>query len=468
MARGRRARLTQALKPRGGVARIPHGPAFALALLISAGLFAATAAPSPFLELQQREWGVLPAQVTAAVGLYAGSFLVGLLVLGALADSIGYRPVLAGALALQAATCVAFLVAPSIELVLVARAAQGLGMGAAVGAVGASIILFTPWRASTSLGTTLAVVSTQLGSAAGSFTAGWAIQSLIHPTPVVYGVYVALFVGCAVAVLFLPSDEPRAPVTWRTLTPRVAMLANALAAFWRAVPVIVAGWMISALYLGLVPIIVRELLGSVNPLIGGLTVAVYSTLSGMSGLAAQRTPALLAVRWASVALVAGAVLASVAAHVLSFPLFALATVLCSVGFGVSNTGAVRTIIPLVDAQHRAMVFSATYVVGYLAFGLPVIVAGLAASTIGVLGVAAACAAAAAALAAVGFVLALRSVREHPIEPETAADALGIAGLLPGNLAHECCDGTQEDRGRGEARGDGDDRRAHEDAEPGAR
>lgn len=442
----------------------PRGPALAFALVFSAGLFAATAAPSPFLELQQREWGVLPVQVTATVGLYAGSFLVGLLVLGTLADAIGYRPVLAAGLALQALTCAAFLLAPSIEVVLAARTAQGLGMGAAVGAVGASIILFTPLRASPSLGTTLAVVSTQLGSALGSFTAGWAIQALVHPAAVVYNVYIALFAGCAVAALCLPSDGPRAPVTFRIFRPRVAVPPEARTAFWRAAPVIVAGWMISALYLGLVPILVRDLLGAVNPLVGGLTIAAYSALSGIAGLAAQRAPALAAVRWASIALVAGAVLVSVASHELSFPLFALATALCAVGFGAANAGAIRTIIPLVDPDRRAGVFSATYIVGYLAFGVPVVVAGLAASTLGISGVAVAYAAVSAVFAGLGFALALLPPSNPSAEMDSTVDALGITGLLPSDLAHASGNGTQDDRGGREACPDRENRRADEDPE----
>jgi len=59
-------------------------------------------APSPLFVLYQREWGFADWMLTVAFAIYAITLLVTLLVAGSLSDHIGRRPVLIGALALEA------------------------------------------------------------------------------------------------------------------------------------------------------------------------------------------------------------------------------------------------------------------------------------------------------------------------------------------------------------------------------
>ena len=47
-----------------------------------------------------------------------------------------------------------------------------------------------------------------------------------------------------------------------------------------------------------------------------------------------------------------------------------------VGFGASFSGALRAITPLVEMHQRAGLFAAVYMVAYLSFGVPAIIAGL--------------------------------------------------------------------------------------------
>jgi len=391
---------------------MPLGPAFALCLTLSAAVFSASAAPSPFYELQERQWGVPAFFITLAVAVYAVAFLLALLTMGSLADHVGYRPVIAVSMAIQAASMLAFMVAPSIEWVIVARATQGFAMGASVGALGACVTLFTPGRATTT-GTTLAVVSPQLGSALGSLTAGWAIQYLSQPAVVVYGCYAALFGVGAVAVAFLPGNRPNRIWQWSLHVPSVAVPPSAHAAFWRTAPVIFAGWMLGGLYLGLVPILVRDLLGAVNPLAGGVTVAAFSAISGFAGLAARHLAPRVAVIAGPSAMTAGALTVGVATLTGSFPLFLLATLFGAIGYGVSSVGAIRTIMAFVDPVDRSSVFSSTYVIGYIAFGAPIALAGLLAGVVSLASVTVWYSLVAAALAVFGLVMVQRLGRAVP-------------------------------------------------------
>ena len=53
-----------------------------------------------------------------------------------------------------------------------------------------------------------------------------------------------------------------------------------------------------------------------------------------------------------------------------------------VGFGASFTASLRLVLPLAPAHQRAGVVASIYLVCYLAFGVPVVVAGQLASRIG--------------------------------------------------------------------------------------
>ena len=122
---GARALVTGAtdLKPRA---------AFALLTSILVTLLASSSAPTPLYAIYQARWRFSPVAVTVVFGVYAVAVLVSLLVLGALSDHIGRRPVLTAALVAQAGVTFLFATASGLDVLLLARVLQGLATGAAV------------------------------------------------------------------------------------------------------------------------------------------------------------------------------------------------------------------------------------------------------------------------------------------------------------------------------------------------
>jgi MFS family permease len=76
------------------------------------------------------------------------------------------------------------------------------------------------------------------------------------------------------------------------------------------------------------------------------------------------------------------ILGGVATGVL--PLLWLGGLIGGVGFGASFSGALRAITPLVELHQRAGLFAAIYLVAYLSFGVPAIIAGLLVAPAGLL------------------------------------------------------------------------------------
>ncbi|MCZ9339391.1 MFS transporter, partial [Streptomyces sp. TRM76130] len=67
---------------------------------------AASAAPSPLYSVYQQQWHFSARVLTVVFALYVAGLLGALLVVGALSDHVGRRPVLAASIALEAGALV--------------------------------------------------------------------------------------------------------------------------------------------------------------------------------------------------------------------------------------------------------------------------------------------------------------------------------------------------------------------------
>src|SRR3954465_15168485 len=105
--------------------RLSHTASFA-AVAASFVLFAAaSSAPSPLYVVYQEQWGFSSTTLTVIFAVYVLGLLGSLLVVGALSDHIGRRPVLAAAVALEAVALLLFIVAGDVTVLAIARIAQG-------------------------------------------------------------------------------------------------------------------------------------------------------------------------------------------------------------------------------------------------------------------------------------------------------------------------------------------------------
>ena len=74
-------------------------------------------------------------------------------------------------------------------------------------------------------------------------------------------------------------------------------------------------------------------------------------------------------------MIVGAVLVLIGVDATTLPLVVVGGVIGGLGFGASYSGSLRTITPLAEPDERAGLFAALFTVAYLAFGVPVIIAG---------------------------------------------------------------------------------------------
>jgi predicted MFS family arabinose efflux permease len=358
-------------KPRTS-ARLYLSPTASFYLLASITLafLAGSSAPTPLYPLYQSLWGLSPVMITVVFGVYALAVLAGLLFAGRLSDHVGRRPVLIAATLAQAMTMVLFATAAGAAGLVLARIVQGLITGAALSAVGAAMIDLNKSR-----GTMANAVAPAFGSAAGGIVAGFFVQFLPAPTHLVYAALAAVFVTQTVGLAYM--KEPIAPIpgAWSSLKPQLALPSAAREPLLLALPVLIAVWALGGLYNSLGPMLVRGMLGSNAPLLGGLAIFVLAASGGIAVLLLQNLEARKIMTLGAASLLAGVGLAVLAMTRSEVALFFLGTAVAGVGFGTGFQGAVRTVVSVAAPHERAGTLSIVFIVSYIALGVPAIIAG---------------------------------------------------------------------------------------------
>jgi predicted MFS family arabinose efflux permease len=348
---------------------------------VSVAFVAASAAPSPIYVLYQEAWHFDSWLLSLAFSIYAFTLLIALLTVGSVSDYLGRRPVLIGAVIAEIIALGLLLTATDISHVLLARAIQGFATGVATSTVSAALADLSP-RRNRQLGATVGSITPLAGLAAGSLASGLIIQAVDAPIPVVFTtLIVILLVGLAL-VLIAPETIPRHPGAVRSLLPRLHVPAQSRAAFLASSFLNVGVWLTTSLVLGLLPQINRDVFGIHSGIVNGGIIALLTGAGAISVVLTRTFTARQSAQLAAVTLVAGAVIEATAIATVDVWLFAAGAAIAGVGAGVGFSGYIRLVIQTADPDDRAGVFSAMYVVSYLTFGIPVIVAGIVLSTFG--------------------------------------------------------------------------------------
>ncbi|HEY2634269.1 MAG TPA: MFS transporter [Steroidobacteraceae bacterium] len=349
---------------------LPPTASFYLLASMTVSFLAGSSAPTPLYPLYQAMWGFSPVMLTIVFAIYALAVLAALLIAGRLSDHLGRRPVLIVAAIGQVLVMLLFATAESVTGLLVARVVQGVTTGAAIGAIGAAMIDLDKSR-----GTVANAVAPPFGTALGALMGGIFLQYLPGPTHFVYAVLAAIFMAQVLGLTFMKESISAEPGVLGSLKPRLNLPRATREPLLFAVPILIAVWALAGFYGSLGPMLIRGMLNSRSPVLGGLALFVLAASAGISVLLLQqRTPRQMMM------LGAGSLFAGVGLTALALPqgaigLFFLGTAVAGIGFGVGFQGAVRSVIPSAAPHERAGTLSIIFIICYLAMGVPAVAAG---------------------------------------------------------------------------------------------
>jgi predicted MFS family arabinose efflux permease len=345
-------------------------------------LFAAAAsAPTPLYVVYQKEWGFSSATLTIIFAVYVLGLIGSLLIVGALSDHVGRRPVLAAAIALEAVAFVLFLIAGDVTVLLVARFAQGIATGAAFSTLGATLVDMNPAHSPGRAGLVNGVAPIS-GLALGALGCGALVQFAPAPTQLVFALLAAGMGGAAVAVARMPETSARRPGAVASLIPRLGIPARIRPDVYALVPIIVASWALGGLYLSLGPSVAAGLFGLSNHLIGGLVVTLLCGAGALTAFALRRWPTTRVLVISAILLSAGTALTLAGVEVNAVALAGAGTVVAGVGFGASALATFGTLARLAAPGERSALLATALVIAYLAFSLPAVAAGVASTSFG--------------------------------------------------------------------------------------
>jgi predicted MFS family arabinose efflux permease len=345
-----------------------------MAMMIAAG------APTPLYTVYSERIGFSAVTLTVIFAIYVVALLATLLVVGSLSDFVGRRPVLLTAMVVEIASLALFLPADSVGWLILARTVQGIATGGALGALGAAMV--DTQRPGSQLGTVLNSVVPPLGLAIGALGASVLVEYVPDPTRLVFWILIATMVAAFVGLLAVPEPGVRRPGALASLRPDVRVDGPVRTAFLAAVPVFIATWAVGGIYMSLGPSLAVEVFGLANRVTGGVVVAALTASGAVASYLVQSAPPRRTTQVGSAVLIAGLLMALAGILFVSTPLFLLGSVVTGLGFGGSFLGALRSVMVLVGVDNRAATLSAVLTVSYLAFSVPAIIAGYAATRVG--------------------------------------------------------------------------------------
>jgi MFS family permease len=331
---------------------------------------AASTAPTPLYHLYQEHLQFSAATLTLIFGVYAISLLAALLTVGSLSDYLGRKPVIFTAVALNMLAMLLFINADSVAWLISARVLQGFATGMATAALGAALL-----DTDRQQGPLINSVAPLLGMALGAMGCGLLAEFAPLPLQLTFWVLLAMFGLQALYVWRLPESVSAQRGALASLRPTLHVPTQARRALWLVLPINTAAWALGGFYASLAPSLVRTATGSTSNLIGGATVAVLTVTGALMIYTLRSRPADKVLRVGASILPVGVALILLAVHSASLPLFFIGTLVAGCGFGASFLGALRSVVPLALPHERAGLMSAFYVLSYLAFCLPSLLAG---------------------------------------------------------------------------------------------
>jgi MFS family permease len=365
----------------GPAGRLSRPAAFGAITAIFVLFAAASSAPSPLYVVYQQQWGFSATTLTVVFAVYVLALIGSLVVVGALSDHVGRRPVLAAAIALEAVALVLFITAGDVTILLAARVAQGIATGAALTTLGATLVDLNPPHAPGRAGVVNGVAPVG-GLALGALGCGALVQYAPAPTHLVFALLLLGMGAAGIVVARMPETSARRPGGLASLAPRLRVPARLRRDVYALVPILVASWALGGLYLSLGPSVAASIFGLTNHLIGGLVVTLLCGTGAVTAFALRAWPARRVLTTGAVLLTAGTALTLAGLEGHAVALAAAGTVLAGIGFGASALACFGTLARLAAPEERGELFSVAYVIAYLAFSLPAVLAGFASTYAG--------------------------------------------------------------------------------------
>jgi MFS family permease len=276
---------------------------------------------------------------------------------------------------LQLGSMLLFIVAQSVAFLFAARILQGQGRGLASGAITAWMLDPQP-PDEPRLGGFVSGIALIAGLALGALGSSLLAQYAPDPLHLVFWLLAAFYVVALVAIARMPDLVQRRPGWLRTVRPEVAVPASARSTFAATAPSLVAAWAVAGFYLSLGPSLAISLVSPGSRLTGGLVIVALLGAAAVASFAVRASEPGPTVVRGSLVLIVGVALTLLSVALGSIVGLFVASAIAGLGFGPAFSGVFRSVTALAPPDRRGALLAAVYIVVYLAFSVPTILAGV--------------------------------------------------------------------------------------------
>jgi MFS family permease len=336
-------------------------------------LFGASA-PTPLYVVYEARFRFSATTPTAIFAVYALVLLLTLIPAGAISDAIGRRPVIFVALALQALSMAIFLLASGTRCPV--RRSDRAGRGDGNGDRGAERGAHRPPAARQHARATHRERRATRRTGAGSGRLRRVVSDPVRATsPRVLGAACAARSRLARDLALRARDGDRAPSPNGARAHRGA--ASSPSGVCGDQPRTGCDPGLAGLYLSLGPSLAAVLLHSRSHIVGGLVPAALCSTTAIASQITRAWPGRRALLWGTALLSAGVLVTFAGIRSASAVLLFGGSLVAGLGFSPAFSGSIRTLAPHAPPDARAGLVAAFYLVSYLAFSGPAVLAGLA-------------------------------------------------------------------------------------------
>jgi MFS family permease len=418
-------------EPGGGRRTWSRRTSFRLAIATQVLVLAASNFPTPLFPIYAQRYHFGAATVTLLFSVYVAALIPAMLTLGRITDRVGRRPALVAGMAITVVSSVAFAAARNVGWLFAGEIIYGIAAGLVMSATTVTIRELHPKQRASS-GALAAMAAVAAGLTLGPLVSGALATVTSSPTVAPFVLDIVLAVALAVALVRIPETRPA--INRDQVRPPVLHVPSSIRRTWGATTLASAsGWMFMGWILGLSPSFLHEQLGIQisQPIIAGLFAGAVVFTNGLTQILLRRHHEKAGVLRVGIALIpAGLAVFALSPHIGGLAAALVGGMIGGVGGGIVQPNTMATIQAIAPDHARGGVTSAYLSVSYLAMSVPVVVAGLAASVIGLdlATVATAYLAATAVIATAAVAASVATARQ----PEPVKDVFEILEYAPGS------------------------------------
>lgn len=335
-------------------------------------ILAFSSIPTPLYHLYQAQLSFSTFTLTIIFSAYALSLLATLIVMGAISDYIGRKPIILISLVLILLADALFYLADSVIMLILARAVQGVGTALATSTLCSAII-----DVNKPFGSRINSFSPMAGMAIGMLISCFGVTYSSEPLKTTFVIVGIILCVSLFALRFTTESVNRQKITSKIFKPSLTMPANSRKRFILISPINISLWMLSGFYLSLMPSLLAAAFGDINIWVSGSAFLFLTIFASLTIIFINRIQYDGLMKVGILLLFMGVILLLFGVNISRVVLLFVGSSLAGVGFGICFMKEMAVLLTAVDDTVKSRVLSVFYIESYLAFCIPVLVTSFA-------------------------------------------------------------------------------------------